>query len=71
MPQLKLTAEIHSAAFEGFEGQKKRIDAWIAEIKQSLGGGAASKAPKLRPQRPNGELAPTAVAEWRKRNRLR
>src|SRR6478672_12459274 len=37
--QLKLTADILSAALEGYEAQKKRIDAQIAEIKQKLNGG--------------------------------
>ena len=38
MLQLKLTAEILSAALEGFEAQKERVDARIAEIKQMLDG---------------------------------
>src|SRR5882724_9480369 len=38
MPQLKLTADILSAALEGFEAQKNWIDARIAEIKQMLDG---------------------------------
>jgi hypothetical protein len=33
MPQLKLTADILSAALEGFDAQKNRIDARIAEIR--------------------------------------
>ena len=46
MPQLKLTADILSAALEGFEIQKNRIDAKIAEIKKQLGrGGTAPAAP--------------------------
>ena len=46
MPQLKLTADILSAALEGFEVQKNRIDAKIAEIKKQLGrGGTAPAAP--------------------------
>src|SRR6266567_1561212 len=44
MPQLKLTAEILSAALQGFEAQKNRIDARIAEIRQMLGGSAAPAA---------------------------
>src|SRR6266542_2042107 len=51
MPQLKLTADILSAALEGFEAQKNRIDARIAEIRQMLDGGApqaATAEPKRR-----------------------
>src|SRR6267142_2627553 len=44
MPQLKLTADILSAALEGFEAQKNRIDARIAEILQMLGGSTAPAA---------------------------
>src|ERR1019366_1498234 len=50
MPTNKLTAEIINAAVEGFEQQKLRIDAQIAELRQMLHGGpteaaAAPKAP--------------------------
>jgi hypothetical protein len=38
MPKLKLTADILSAALKGFEVQKNRIDAKIAEIRQMLDG---------------------------------
>ena len=41
MPQLKLTADILNAALEGFEVQKNRIDAKIAELKQQLNGHTA------------------------------
>ena len=44
MPQLKLTADILSAALEGFGVQKNRIDAKIAEIKQQLDGGRPAPA---------------------------
>jgi len=44
MPALKLTADILSAALEGFERQKSCIDAKIAEIKQQLGGGRTAPA---------------------------
>jgi len=36
--------EILAAAIEGFEAQKTRLDARIAEIRQKLGGSASSKA---------------------------
>ena len=49
----KLTAEILSAAIEGFESQKRRIDTQIAEIRQMLEGGpteptAAPPVPKVK-----------------------
>jgi hypothetical protein len=37
----KLTTEILAAAIEGFEAQKKNIDAQIAELRQTLSGGPA------------------------------
>jgi hypothetical protein len=37
----KLTPEILAAAIEGFEAQKKNIDAQIAELRQTLSGGPA------------------------------
>jgi hypothetical protein len=37
--------EILAAAIEGFEAQKTRLDARIAEIRQKLGGGASSEEP--------------------------
>jgi hypothetical protein len=39
MSQLKLTADILSAALEGFEAQKNRINARIAEIRPMLEDG--------------------------------
>jgi len=38
MPTPKLTVEILNAAIEGFESQKRRIDAQIAEIRQMMDG---------------------------------
>ena len=38
----KLTTEILTAAIDGFEMQKTRIDARIAEIRQMLDGGSQS-----------------------------
>ena len=53
MPTHKLTAEIINAAVEGFEQQKLRIDAQIAELRAMLEGGptetaATPEAPKRR-----------------------
>jgi hypothetical protein len=41
MPTQKLTNEIITAAIEGFEAQKKRIDEQIAELRSLLTGGLA------------------------------
>ena len=41
MSTQKLTHEILSAAIEGFEGQKKRIDDQIRELRAMLSGGPA------------------------------
>ena len=51
MPTHKLTPEIINAAIEGFEQQKLRIDAQIAELRAMLHGGptataATTEAPK-------------------------
>jgi hypothetical protein len=42
----KLTAEIITAAIEGFESQKRRIDDQIAELHALLPGGPAETAPR-------------------------
>ena len=54
MPLPKLTDEILTAALEGYEAQKTRIDAQIAEIRSMLGGshtGAAAFSEGGRPKR--------------------
>jgi Ser/Thr protein kinase RdoA (MazF antagonist) len=45
MPK-KLNSEILAAAIEGFEAQRKRTDAQIAEIRQLMTGGSAESAAK-------------------------
>jgi len=44
MPTPKLTTEIISAAIEGFESKKRRIDEQIAELRAMLSGGPAETA---------------------------
>ncbi len=44
MAQTIPTSEILAAALEGFEAQKKRIDAQIAAIRQTLRGAAPETA---------------------------
>jgi hypothetical protein len=54
MPQPKLTDEILTAALEGYEAQKTRIDAHIAEIRSMLGGtgtGSSSSSEGAKPKR--------------------
>jgi hypothetical protein len=54
MPIRKLRPEIITAAIEGFESQKRRIDGQIAELRSLLTGGPAETAatPELaRPKR--------------------
>jgi hypothetical protein len=46
MPLPKLTDEILAAALEGYEAQKTRIDAHIAEIRSLLGGDPTVGTPK-------------------------
>jgi hypothetical protein len=53
MPTQKLTAEILTAAIEGFEQQKLRIDAQIAELRTMLPGGRTE--PVAKPERPKGK----------------
>src|SRR5664279_6662992 len=53
MPTHKLTAEIINAALEGFEQQKLRIDAQIAELRQMLQGGPTATA--ATPEAPKGK----------------
>jgi hypothetical protein len=54
MPTPNISKEIINAAIEGFELQKQRLDAQIAELRQMLNGGSAksgepddASAPKL------------------------
>jgi len=54
----KLTLEILSAAVEGLEIQKARINAQIAEIRQMLGGGSRlSGAPSPSPLRKRRKMS--------------
>jgi|ERR1017187_3676787 hypothetical protein len=53
----RLTNEIIAAAIDGYEGQKKRIDQQLAELRAMLSGGPA-------------ETAPTPEAPKRKRRRM-
>ena len=49
MPSLKLNPEIIYAAIDGFEAQKLRIDAQIADLRAMLPGGRTEAAVTLEP----------------------
>ena len=68
MPQLKLTADILSAAVIGFEVQKNRIDARIAEIKQMLDGGRPEPAAPTDTGKPGRSAVPPYDGRWLWRN---
>src|ERR1039458_6719383 len=60
MPTHKFTAEILNAAIVGFEQQKLRIDAQIAELRQMLRGGPT--APPATPAGPRGKRRKMSAA---------
>src|SRR5665811_15275 len=60
MPTHKLTPEIITAAVEGFEQQKLRIDAQIAELRQMLAGTPTD--PAATPEGPKGRRRKMSAA---------
>src|ERR1035437_9351120 len=60
MPTHKLTPEIITAAVEGFEQQKLRIDAQIAELRQMLTGTPTD--PAATPESPKGKRRKMSAA---------
>src|ERR1019366_6718213 len=60
MPTHKLTPEIINAAVEGFEQQKLRIDAQIAELRAMLHGGPTATA--ATPEGPKGRRRKMSAA---------
>jgi len=71
MPKLKLTAEIINAAILGFESQKTKIDAQIAELRAMLPGGttqtAATPEPTKRKRRKMSAAGRKAISEATKK----
>jgi hypothetical protein len=64
MPTQKLTADVITAAIAGFELQKKRIDAQIADLRQALtGNGAHGVAAPVRRRRKMSAAARKRIAE--------
>jgi hypothetical protein len=64
MPTYKLTSEIVAAAIAGFEQQKLRIDAQIAELRAMLPGGPGETAAK--PGVPKGKRRKFSAAARRR-----
>src|SRR5450759_3974124 len=60
MPTHKLTPEIITAAVEGFEQQKRRIDTQIAELRAMLHGGPTATA--ATPEAPKGKRRKMSAA---------
>ena len=60
----KLSNEIITAAIEGFEAQKTRIDAQIAELQAVLTGG--STGPAAKPESPTRKRKKFSAASRRK-----
>ncbi len=63
MPTWRLTTEILNAAIEGFEQQKSRIDAQIAELKAMLPGGGV--VPDAQPKAGSGRRVVSAAGRGR------
>ncbi len=63
MPTWRLTTEILNAAIEGFEQQKSRIDAQIAELKAMLPGGCV--VPDAQPKAGSGRRVVSAAGQGR------
>ena len=60
MPAQKLNAEILNAAIQGFEAQKSRIDAQIAEIRQMLAVGRTERGIAAEPQKRKRKMSAAA-----------
>ena len=70
MPQSQLTKEILTAALEGFEVQKRRLDDQIAELKAMLSGESTKPAPAVAPKKGRRSMsaaARKAIAEAQKK----
>ena len=66
MPQPKLTDEILIAALEGYEAQKTRIDAHIADIRSMLGGSHAGSAKRKVSASSRRKMARAQKLRWKK-----
>jgi hypothetical protein len=71
MPQPKLTDEILAAALEGYEAQKTRIDAQIAEIRIMLSGGPAVTAASSEAAQPRRKVSASSRRRMARAQKLR
>jgi hypothetical protein len=71
MAQLKLNADVLSAALEGFEAQKNRIDTRIAEIRAMLNGRGTAPSDASQATTPKGKVSAAARRRMAKAQRLR
>ena len=69
--QLKLTFDILSAPLEGFEAQKNRIDARIADIIGMLDGGGTERAAQSDTAKPMRRVSAAARRRMARAQRLR
>lgn len=72
MPKLKLTPQLISAAIDGYESQKARIDIQLAELRAMLSGGSATSTgdaeePPTRKRRTMSAAARKAISEATKK----
>ncbi len=71
MPTAKLTKKIIEAAIAGFEGQKKSIDAEIAELRAILTGSSEPGADQAPAKRKGRKLSAAAIKRMSEAQKLR
>jgi hypothetical protein len=71
MPTSKLTNNIIEAAINGFEAQKRSIDAQIAELRAKLTGAPAGAAEAASPKPTRRKFSAAAKKRMREAQRLR
>jgi hypothetical protein len=71
MPPLKLSDEILTAALEGYEARKTRIDAQIAEIRAIMGGRSTGTAGSTETGEPRRKVSASARRRMARAQKLR
>ena len=71
MPTPRFTHEIIEAAIEGFEAQKRRIDAQIAELRADLSGAPAPHATQPTAHKPKRKFSAEALRRMREAQQRR
>jgi hypothetical protein len=71
MPTPRFTNEIIGAAIEGFEAQKRRIDAQIAELRATLSGVPAPQAAQPTAHKPKRKFSAEALRRMREAQQRR